>query len=312
MNNEFNEGYEWRVELTASKSDHTISDRHEFERFWGEQYEWTSMLPVAWKLHEYDGARIKAPAPINENEPGWWNAPLHLLGLGLGWTDIAKGIQVWEQTRFNTNGQPLLAFVYNTWGASISALGLWMRLSPAAKALTVALEDLRASDYVAQPMSNIRAKEIQLFHEEVEHLMISHGHQGERFELAKRLLSGEHDPFHLSDHFEKSLWPNEIAGREFRTPEYFLDDIETYELYPAEHWYEAHLERYAGFHVQLNAIAAGYTGEQVFSGKETVRVFLNGFGFLGDFTRHPKTHRWYLKNWNTGKFSAEEVHMWGN
>lgn len=308
-------GYEWRVEALADRKEHLESGRAEFEDFWGEQYEWTSMLPTAWKLIESGDLRIKAPANTDQCEPSWWNTPLHLLGLGLGWTDIAKGIEAWERSGFKTEGQPLLNFVYNTWGASISALGLWLRISPSASEITNALVDLRNSQYVARPLANIRAKEVQLFCEEVTEQMHNFGHAGKRLELAERLIGfeGGWDNFHLSSHFARSIWPNESSEARGRGNDYFLDDdIESYELYPEEFWFEAHLERYAGFHVQLNAIAAGFTGESVFTGKETVRVFIKNFGYLGNFQRHPETHRWYLNNLEDPDLSAADVHMWGN
>lgn len=289
-------GYEWRVEALADKKERPESGRAEFEHFWGEQYEWTSMLPTAWKLIDSGDLRIKAPS-ATECEPSWWNTPLHLLGLGLGWSDIAKGIEAWERTGFRTEGLPLLNFIYNTWGASISALGLWMRLSHHSKEIKSALLDLRDQSFEQMELGNIRAKEVELFRDEVRDLITSHGHSGKRFELAERLIHDDGDSFHLSGHFTGSVWPNEPGDLSSREEEDFLDDdVECYELYPGEYWFEAHLERYAGFHVQLNALAAGFTGESVFNGKETVRVFIKNFGYLGNFTRHPETQRWYLNN----------------
>lgn len=312
MNDFSGSGYEWRVEVLADQQDHPASDRAEYEHFWGEQYEWTSLLPTAWKLSESADLRVKAPGATDHCKPSWWITPLHLLGLGLGWTDIAKGIEAWERSGFKTEGQPLLNFVYNTWGASISALGLWLRLSPYSREITNALEDLRSSDYVARPLSNIRAKEVQLFQEEVRDLMIEHGHAGKRFDLAEQLIDDDGDVFHLSGHFSKSLWPSEDMARRDSETHLRDEDVECYELYPEEFWFEAHLERYAGFHLQLNAIAGGFTGESVFNGKETVRVFIKNFGYLGNFTRHPETQRWYLNNLDDSDLSAADVHLWGN
>jgi hypothetical protein len=305
-------GYEWRVEALVDRKDHLRSGRAEFERFWGEQYEWTSMLPTAWKLIDSGDVRIKAPSAA-ECEPSWWNTPLHLLGLGLGWTDIAKGIDAWERTGFRTEGQPLLNFVYNTWGPSIAALGLWLRIY--GQGVVEPLVALRDRNFVSRPLGNIRAKEVQMMQDEVIELMRNYGHDGKRLALAEKIIEfdGGYDNFHLSLHFEGSIWPNEEGDLRSREVEDFLDDdVECYELYPEEYWFEAHLERYAGFHVQLNAIAAGFTGESVFNGKETVRVFIKNFGYLGNFTRHPETQRWYLNNLEDSEYSAADVHMWGN
>lgn len=306
-------GYEWRVAALADTKGRPESGRKEFERFWGEQYEWTSMLPTAWKLIDSGDLRIKAPSRVQGCEPSWWNTPLHLLGLGLGWTDIAKGLETWESTGFQTEEQPLLHFVYSTWGPSIAALGLWLRISGGD--VVSPLVELRNKNYVARPLGNIRAKEVEMMRDEVVDLMRNYGHDGKRLALAEKLIQfeGGYDMFHLGLHFAGSIWPNEPGDLSSREVEDFLDDdIECYELYPEEYWFEAHLERYAGFHVQLNAIAAGFTGGAVFNGKETVRVFIKNFGYLGNFTRHPQTQRWYLNNQGDFDLSAADVHMWGN
>jgi hypothetical protein len=306
-------GYEWRVEAQVDKKEHPLSGRAEFESFWGEEYEWTSMLPTAWKLIDSADLRIKAPELIDPCQPSWWNTPLHLMGLGLGWTDIGKGIEAWERTGFRTEGQPLLNFVYNTWGQTITALGLWLQIYGGE--VRKPLVDLRDGNFVSRSSSNVRAKEVEMMRDEVIESMESFGHVGKRLALAEKLIQFEagQDMFHLGRHFECSVWPMEPEDLISREIEDFLDDdVECYEIYPEEYWLEAHLERYAGFHIQLNAIAAGLTGGPVFNGKESVRVFIKNFGYLGNFTRHPETKRWYLINLSDHELSAAEVHMWGN
>lgn len=311
-------GYEWRVEilrekdLLAREGDSNTQGfiTQEFEMFWGAQYEWSSMLPIAWKLCSFEEGRVKAPSLKAENLGSWWSTPLHLLGLGLGWTDIGKGLYEWGRQGYPAD-HPILIFIHNTWGPSIEALEHFMRQRPG-NPIESALLDLRNSKFEAsrvfKPADSYDVQEDRsLLREKIN----SNRLRGKRSELAHRLLSEDFDPFHLTSHFPNSVWPNEDEATPFFMTDDFVEEgVETEELDSGSKTFKVSLPRYAGFHVALNAIAAGYTGETVYDGGERMQVTLDRFGFLGEFVRHEKTNRWFL-NSNEIERGAY-VHMWGN
>ena len=85
---------------TVENSMHSVedSDFGWYQDFWGDQYRWTSLLPLAWKMIDYPW--FEFPKTINESPSdnevshdaaaATWNAALHLLGLGMGWSDIGR------------------------------------------------------------------------------------------------------------------------------------------------------------------------------------------------------------------------------
>lgn len=311
-------GYEWRVEIMHKRNDpqkdsYSTTDgflTEEFENYWGCQYEWVSMLPIAWKIWSVEDARIKAPSMNELNVGSWWATPLHLLGLGLGWSDIGKGLYEWQRQCFPFDHE-LLKFIYNTWGPSIEALQLWLRMRPE-NAIESSLTDLRDSKFFAFRLDSQGAVEnCEFALQQMRDGFESRKLLGKRSSLAKRLLSDDYDSFHLTDHFVESVWPNEDKNSKyFVTDDYVEEGVKSQELDSGTKTFEISLPRYAGFHVALNAVAAGYTGETVYDGGETMRVSLDGFGFLGEFMRHEKTNRWFLNSKDVER--SADVHMWGN
>lgn len=311
-------GYEWRVEilrekdLLAREGDSNTQGfiTQEFEMFWGSQYEWSSMLPIAWKLCSYEDARIKAPSLKAENLGSWWTTPVHLLGLGLGWTDIGKGLYEWGRQMYPAD-HPILKFVFNTWGPSIEALEHFMRERPY-NPIESALVDLRDKDFetfrLDQPAAIENGKDAR---NRLTETISSNRLRGKRSELAYQLLNDDFDPFHLTSHFPNSVWPNEDENSPyFMTDDFVEEGVTSEEIDSDNKLFDVTLPRYAGFHVALNAIAAGYTGEQVHDGGERMRVSLDQFGFLGEFVRHEKTKRWFMNPEDIER--GAYVHMWGN
>lgn len=313
-------GYSWRVETLYDRNDSSpvaghsdeVFARRTFEIAWGEQYEWTSMLPVAWKLVGTSDTRIRPSSTPNDRDPSWWFTPLHLLGLGLGWTDIGKGLYEWQRQGYPKGAHPILDLVFNTWGQSISVLELWLRGSMWTGELEKPLSDLRDEPFDAFRLTPIPEQERDEWYErEIKKLNrpeITSNHR----KLAKELLFGGTDRFHLSAHFPGSVWPNEDQNHmAFVTDEYSEGDNDAYAINPEEYLWEASFERYAGFHVQLNVLAAGMMTGEVFSGKERVRVHIKNFGYLGEFMRHEKTRRWFLFS-ESEDGRVDDAHLWGN
>lgn len=313
-------GLSWRVETLYERdfsaapfdSENERFHRKTFEMAWGEQYEFTSMLPLAWKLIGTTDTRIRPSSRGNQRDPSWWFTPLHLLGLGLGWTDIGKGLYEWQRQSY-PKGNPVLDFVFNTWGESIGALQTWLRLGYFTESIEAPLADLRGKEFEGFRLAPYEFENVDDFcQREIENLK-GRGVSGRRLELANQLLFGGSDPFHLSSHFKGSVWPNEDENHmAFLTDDYAEEDNDAWDINPAEYRYEAHFNRYAGFHVQLNVLAAGMMTGEVFTGKERVRVHINNFGYLGEFMRHGETRRWYLVQDSIDESFTDDVHRWGN
>jgi hypothetical protein len=313
-------GYSWRVETLYERGHSSLADdsleqthaRRTFETAWGEQYEWTSMLPVAWKLVGTSDTRIRPSSSTSKRDPSWWFTPLHLLGLGLGWTDIGKGLYEWQRQGYPKGAHPILDLVFNTWGQSIAALEIWLRGSMWTGELEKPLSDLRDEPFESFKLSPIpETEKDELFEEEISRLKRL-DLSGRRISLAKNLLSGGYDPLHLSVHFPGSVWPNQDPNHlAFVTDEYSEGDNDAYAINPEEYLWEAYFDRYAGFHVQLNVLAAGMMTGEVFSGKEKVRVHIKNFGYLGEFMRHEKTRRWFLF-YESEDVRFDDAHLWGN
>ena len=96
--------------------------------FWGDQYEWTALLPVAWKMIPTNN-RLIHPSGDHQAACCWWNTALHLLGLGMGWTNIATGLQNWRRLDYPTN-HPILQLVFDSYGESIEALEAFLMMKP--------------------------------------------------------------------------------------------------------------------------------------------------------------------------------------
>lgn len=92
---------------------------------WGAQYEWAKLVAPAWKSVGNDFYRISY-SPKTCPGQAWWFAALHLLGFGLGWTDIAKGLEIWREEGYPVDN-PILKTVHNMYGTSIEALAIWLR-----------------------------------------------------------------------------------------------------------------------------------------------------------------------------------------
>lgn len=302
-------GHAWRVEAlyerdyesTSSQSE-PVGNRKEFEDFWGAQYEWSSMLPIAWKLTTSTQLRVKPSRADSARDPGWWFTPLHLLGLGLGWTDIGKGLYEWERQGFPRNHR-VLDFVFNTWGHSLTALQYWLRGSHMATEIEDSLSDLRDRRVETHRLAPLPYDDIEAAFSSATARLEQAGVAARPLALANKLLFGGSDPYHLSGHFAASVWPDDERD------EYEAD---AYALNPDEYIYVAKLDKYAGFHVHLNMLAAGLINGEVFNGKETIQVYLNEFGYLGTFKRHEQTRRWYLIEEARDGYSTDEVHLWGN
>jgi hypothetical protein len=97
----------------------------------------------------------------------------------------------------------------------------------------------------------------------------------------------------------------------YLTDDYSEEDNDAFAINPEEYLWEAHFGRYAGFHVQLNVLAAGMMTGDAFSGKERVRVHIRDFGYLGEFMRHERTRRWFLFS-QSDDARVVDAHLWGN
>jgi hypothetical protein len=267
--------------------------------FWGDQYEWTSLLPIAWKMCSTNG-RLKPPVNNPELAAAWWMVPLHLLGLGMGWTNLALGLQQWRESGYNTDHQ-LLKFIFESYGTSLEALEVWLvKNQDVNDQFTEALalhgysgfhtdENLRAEQYDQQKINTLgeyleTAKRLHNF--------------GPRWQMAKYLFGGGWDPLHLSTHF---LGSAEFDGTKVHDRR-DLDEIKI--LYWSEEQIGVRAPAYKGFpHRLIEGLAEHFDSGNA---APLVSLYIESLGHLGDFQHSRETGRFYLlaAGSENGEFSA--------
>ena len=91
--------------------------------FWGDEYAWASLLPAAWSAIDtpYLHGTVVPQSVYVDRGPGsgedWfhrastWTSILHLLIVGMGWTDLSTGLKRWSSHDFGPGHHPVLDLV---------------------------------------------------------------------------------------------------------------------------------------------------------------------------------------------------------
>jgi hypothetical protein len=192
----------WTIRYASNHDDTHFGD--DWREFFGDEYNWTSLVPLAWAAVGGPNARINPPKLGGEQEifklTSWWNMPLHLLAFGLGWTNLGQGLKRWREDGYPVEND-ILRLVFNTYGPSIEALELWLNASGYAGSIYSLLNELAHRRW--QDMNFVRGEGDPS--EQRERLQ-QQLNAGPRHRLMQRLVEGhDSDPLHLSGHFTASV-----------------------------------------------------------------------------------------------------------
>lgn len=234
-----------------------------YRDFWGDEFRWTALLPFAWKMIDYPW--VEFPQLTTEIDDGMsghntaiaiWSTALHLLGLGMGWSDIEKGLKQWETTEFAAGYHPVLDFVKKLCGDQIKALELHMRSNK--------FYYLYIFSQLDEDPSQLDKKEI-LDSDAIDR-------EAQRMQTLSRLsLPGTDDSLHIGMHFRDSVIGDDDFSRDFRLER--LRDGRCV-LY---------LPRYAKWSLQLKNCGAQTVNELGEFSYEEVDVQIENLGSIGLF-----------------------------
>jgi hypothetical protein len=279
-----NNDIKWTVQIGYA------SQVNGFQEFWGDEYNWNSLSPLIWKLVDVPKLRVSPPKPGNIFAEGsWWMAAIHLLGYGMGWTNIGAGLRAWRIDGYPTSNH-VLRTVYHTWGPSIEGLEIWLNSSGL---ITSDLAKLTDGKYRNSETPDLDLdRQIQVFR--------SKSLSGPRHALTERFFTGDKDPLRLSDHFHGS-----IGDSVFKT------DDQDPGWYYGEHTASVILMKLPGWHQTVVDGLKLYYGERL--DQVNVEVSLYSFGSLGKFQYSANTGRLYRTLVGYKAFGSEsEYHQAGN
>lgn len=256
----------------------------DYMEFWGDQYEWTALLPMAWKMIPTTNRLVPPASDRHEAACCWWNTALHLLGLGMGWTDIAKGLQHWRNLGYPTD-HPILRLVHKSYGESIEALEAFLVMKPQIN-LEFSNNLNFGHPYVAEEIPLIRFDDFDISSPKRYLEQAKNRHRfDKRWKLAGNLLLGGTDPCHLSDHFPFGNGLNQgiiYEAKHYEDPEFI------FEFGPR---IGIRIDSYQDFPYHLNRLRETFNPDQ--SSNLVISVFINSLGHLGDFAYDSETNRFF-------------------
>lgn len=271
-----------------------------YRSFWGDEFNWVALVPYGWANLESNGYRLKVPASSSQSpykEAAYWTMPIHLLGLGLGWTNIGEGLRNWRRRGYPDGYHPILDFLQRNYGESIFALEIYFteherrdiytaladlsdspeELSPEVESDELLSPDLRSGFYQSLGAKNSNA--------------------------AKALIEGGLDPLHLESH---------VVGSIMEAPESGVD----YTVLNLETDKQASLifARYVGWGYYLSRLAEFQFAKVATDNPDfKVRISVVGIGQLGVFGYNTESGRWFMNSEEYGVPSLQwDAHLWGN
>jgi hypothetical protein len=272
--------------------------------FWGDYAPWTSYLPLAWATIDMRDFTVRPRAAqvnsttLHTHAIATWGAAVHLLGLGLGWTDLTAGLIAWKRERFSEGLHPILDSVKRLVGDDIEALELYFGKSP--RAIIQALREIEAvvsGGPAFEPYMDFSTGD----YDELTEIWLGHVPRP-KASLGALLLSGG-DGLHLDGHMHAMLLERgiDLARSQVR------QDFGTHSVIT--------MNKYHGWGHRLAAqtrdLLATPLGD--FANK-SVEVKIQQLGSLGTFAFDAETSRWfrYSSDYRTAGFQLQnEIHRWG-
>ena len=290
----------WAPALKWQLETHTDMSSNQYQDFWGDEYGWTALLPVAWTSYSAPGFSIQPVFSESEDmaeiysAASYWSAAVHLLGLGMGWTDIGEGLRQWRDKGYQDGNHPILDFIKRTYGEDIRALEVWFGVNQRHR-LQEAVHDLarKPMELMEEP-----ADYSMYMQWEIDYVDVS----PERRTLPSRLLDGG-DALHLEDHVVDSIRGEDGRGAEPWINRRNGDNPNNVTFY-----------KYGGWAFELAQMSELHpidNGVHVMD--QAVKVEIEKIGYLGDFVLHPSSNRWFVFSHTYGVPSLQwEAHYWGN
>ncbi len=285
----------WRLETQSSLSlvDH--------KNFWGDEYNWTALLPIAWKSFEARDFSIKPDKSGRSSElrnyqaASYWATAIHLLGLGMGWTQIGHGLRTWRENNYITESHPILDFIWRSYGEDIRALEVYFGVSERYLifgALSRMSDSPMVSTDPVRPMQDYSGWEREYTSE-----------SNTESPLAQALLSGG-DALHLESHVVDSFTPNDMGY-------YFRPQVRNFK---SPYVFDLEFGNYGGWGLLLSQVdELKKFSEDGFREDLEVNVYIRSLGFIGRFMHHNNSGRWFLYSDDFGAPSLQwSSHMWGN
>lgn len=285
----------WRLETESTRS---MQDHRDF---WGDEYNWTALLPIAWKSFEAPDFLIRPDNTEEDSElsvyqaASYWATAIHLLGLGMGWTQIGHGLKIWREKRYTTGSHPILDFIWRSYGEDIRALEVYFGVSER----YLIFEALsKMSD---GPVSSSTPLGDRSEYYELERQYTSESNT--RSPLTKALLAGG-DALHIEHHIVDSFTPNEMES-------YFRPHVKNSQN---PYLYDLEFSKYGGWGLLLSQVdELKKFSEDGFREDLEVNVRIRTLGLIGRFMHHNMSGRWFLYSDDYGAPSLQwSSHMWGN
>ena len=289
----------WSVRLSNLKGNSS-----EYQIAWNDDYLWGSMLPLAWPCIDTAGISIR---PKNqrfgsnvphENAVAQWSMAIHLLALGLGWTDTRKGLRIWASQGFGEGFHPILDFLARNFGPEMEALEIYFGVDPRFQ-LRKVLESFRSTDSDSESASNSFIDSEEYTYRAERFLA---GSERGSMSVGQHLLNGG-DALHLESHCSNSFIGNQNGGSFMG-----LDDRKEHGQFVSiwTPWY-------GGWAYRLAMTSEDWKTESLLSEKsKLVTIDVEGIGSLGTYVWHPTTRRWFRYTKHYRGFQQIEAHEWGN
>lgn len=292
----------WAPALAWKLKTGTDQSLNRYRDYWGDEYGWTVLLPIAWKSFELPGFSIhpNVTKPTGEKNlykaASYWTMPIHLLGLGMGWTNIGHGLKMWREGGYRLGHHPILDFIWRCYGEDIRALEVYFGAINRWDIYST-LRSMSSSDNHLEPLSEAGSY-YQDLAQEYERFDSS-----EKPSLTAMLFWGGTDPLHIERHVASSFrpdgsTPSRAAVRELGDGTQFRVIVQSYAGWAYSLAHQEELLRFSedGFREDLE-----------------IQVELEDFGYLGRFMHHNESGRWFLYSDAQGAPSLQwDAHRWGN
>jgi hypothetical protein len=290
----------WAPSLNWQLRTQTDLSLEEYRNFWGDEFGWTALLPLAWTSYSAPGFSVKPV--ISESEDladiysaaSYWSAAIHLLGLGVGWTDIGEGLRKWRDKDYPDQYHPILDFIKRNYGQDIRALEVWFGVGQRYR-LQETLSQLahKPMELMEEPADFSRYTQWEIDYVDV---------PKHEKTLASRLLDGG-DALHLEDHVVESIQSRDGPGAEPWINKRRSENSKAVTFY-----------RYGGWAFDLAELSELRPNDgDVHRMDQAVQVDIENIGKLGDFVLHPDSNRWFVFSHTYGVPSLQwESHRWGN
>ena len=275
----------WKVRYGVPKS------HSEQMEFFGDEYRWTSLVPILWQSVDSPAARILPPKFLPNGFEietcAWWNGALHLLAFGMGWTDMAKGLREWREGGYRRDNA-VLRLIYDTYGSSIEALEYWLYLGLIDYSLGNTDEDRGATKPSPERIDEQRGR-LRMLQD-----------SGPRHRLTRELLLGN-DTLHLSGHFPGSVGHPQDS-RPIIDEDLFDEDMSRRLL---------RVRLYKGWQRAVTEFLRE-ENRSLETSEITAAVLVSRIGYLGSYALSPTTSNIFRRTPGNDVSRDHEFHMMGN